>query len=90
MILPVRYKMQKLGVISSPLIWILTEIIFKQLMATTPTPTPTPLCITPSQHNKCNVFYSANHRKRKVVGGKHIVLVHFVDASAPDPSGVVI
>ena len=38
MILPVRYKMQKLGVISSPLIWILTEIIFKQLMATTPTP----------------------------------------------------
>ena len=30
-----------------------------------------------------------NHRNRKVVGGKHNVLVHYVDASASDPSGVV-
>ena len=31
-----------------------------------------------------------NHRNRKVVGGKHNVLVHYVDASAPNPSGVVL
>ena len=31
-----------------------------------------------------------NHRNRKVVGGKHNVLVHYVDVSAPDPSGVVL
>ena len=31
-----------------------------------------------------------NHNKRKVVGGKHNVLVHYVDVSAPDPSGVVL
>ena len=30
-----------------------------------------------------------DHRKRKLVWGKHNVLVHCVDASAPDPSGVV-
>ena len=31
-----------------------------------------------------------NHRNRKVVGGKHNVLAHYVNASAPDSSGVVL
>ena len=31
-----------------------------------------------------------NHRNRKVVGVKHNVLVHFVNASAPDQAGVVL
>ena len=31
-----------------------------------------------------------NHMNKKVVGGKHNVLVDYVDASAPDPSGVVL
>ena len=31
-----------------------------------------------------------NHRNRKVVGGKRNVLLHYVDVSAPDPSGVVL
>ena len=31
-----------------------------------------------------------NHKNRKVVGGKHNVLVLYVNASAPNPSGVVI
>ena len=29
-----------------------------------------------------------NHRNGKVVGGKHNVLVHYLNASAPDPSDV--
>ena len=31
-----------------------------------------------------------NHRNRKVVRGKHNVLIHYADASAPDPSGFVL
>ena len=31
-----------------------------------------------------------NHNKRKVVGGKHNVLVHYVDVSATDSSSIVI
>ena len=31
-----------------------------------------------------------NHRNRKVVRGKHNILVLYVNASAPDPSGVVL
>ena len=31
-----------------------------------------------------------NHRKRKVVGGKDSVLEYYMDASAPDLSGVVL
>ena len=31
-----------------------------------------------------------NHSNRKVVGGKHHILVHYVDVCAPDPSGVVL
>ena len=31
-----------------------------------------------------------NHRNKKVVGGKHNVLVHYSNASAPDPSGFVL
>ena len=31
-----------------------------------------------------------NHIDKKVVGGKHNVLVYYVDASAPDPSGIVV
>ena len=31
-----------------------------------------------------------NHMNRKVVGGKHNVLRHFADASAPNPSSVVL
>ena len=36
------------------------------------------------------VISFCNHRSRKVVGGKHNVLVLFVDASAPNSSGVVL
>jgi hypothetical protein len=36
----------------------------------------------------CNLFN--NHRNKKVVGGKHNVIVHYVDASAIDPEGVVL
>ena len=42
----------------------------------------------PSTPAKWNSF--CNHRNRKVVGGKHNVLVHYVDVSAPNPSGVVL
>ena len=31
-----------------------------------------------------------NHRNRKGVGGKNNVLVHYVNVSAPDPTGVVL
>ena len=31
-----------------------------------------------------------NHRNRKVVGGKHNVLIHYLDICAPDPSSVVL
>ena len=31
-----------------------------------------------------------NHRNRKVVGGKHNVLVYYVNASAADPAGVIL
>ena len=72
--------MQTLGVISSPLVWILTKIIIKQLiMATTPTPTRL------GKH-----AINHNHRERKVIGGKHNVLVHYMDACVPDSSDVVI
>ena len=30
-----------------------------------------------------------NHRKKKVVGGKHNLIVYYVDASASDTSGIV-
>ena len=45
------------------------------------------LCV-PTTLAKSILF--CNHRDRKVVGGKHNVLVHSVDASAPDPSGIVV
>ena len=32
----------------------------------------------------------SNYMNKKVVGGKHNVLIHYVDASAPDSSGVVL
>ena len=31
-----------------------------------------------------------NHRNRKDVGGKHNLLVHYVDVSAPNPFGIVV
>ena len=31
-----------------------------------------------------------NHMNKKVVGGKNNVLAHYLDVSAPDPSGVVV
>ena len=31
-----------------------------------------------------------NHRNRKVAGGTHNVLVHYVNASTPNPSGIVL
>ena len=31
-----------------------------------------------------------NHMDRKVVGGKHNVLVYYVNASATDPAGVIL
>ena len=30
-----------------------------------------------------------NHMNKNVVGGKNNVLIHYADASAPDPEGVV-
>ena len=32
---------------------------------------------------------SCNHMNKKVVGGKHNVLVYYVNVCAPEPSGVV-
>ena len=34
-------------------------------------------------------FIPQPHHEQKVVGGKHNVLVHYADASALDPEGVV-
>ena len=31
-----------------------------------------------------------NHRNRKVVGGKHNVLVHYLNVCAPDPAQLVL
>ena len=45
------------------------------------------VCV-PSTTAKCISFH--NQRNRKVVGGKHNVLILYVEASAPDPSGVVL
>ena len=42
----------------------------------------------PSTTVKC--ISCCNHSNRKVVGGKHNVLVHYVDVSVPNPSGVVV
>ena len=42
----------------------------------------------PSTPAKWNSF--CNHKNRKVVGGKHNVLVLYVDASAPNPSDIVL
>ena len=39
-------------------------------------------------HNSEEMHF--NHKEIKVVGGTHNVLVHYVDACAPDPAGVVI
>ena len=41
----------------------------------------------PQQRNE---ILFLNHRNSKVVGGKHNLLVHYVNASAPNPSGVVL
>ena len=38
--------------------------------------------------SKMNIF--CNHMDKKIVGGKHNVLVHYVDVSASNPSGVVL
>ena len=35
-------------------------------------------------------FFFLNNRNRKVVGGTHNVLVHYVDVSAPESSGIVL
>ena len=42
----------------------------------------------PATTANCNLFN--NHRNKKVVGGNYIVLVHYENASAPDPEGVVL
>ena len=44
--------------------------------------------IVPSTTENCILF--RNHKDFKVVGGSHYVLVHYVDAFAPDLSGAVI
>ena len=44
------------------------------------------VCV-PSTTADCNLFN--NHRNKKVVGGKHNILVQYADASVPDPEGVV-
>ena len=41
----------------------------------------------PQQWNE--YYHSATTETKKVVWGKHNVLVHYVDASAPNPSGVI-
>ncbi|OEU06255.1 hypothetical protein FRACYDRAFT_255481 [Fragilariopsis cylindrus CCMP1102] len=39
---------------------------------------------------KCNIsVLEARIRNRRVIGGKHNVLIHYVDASAPNPFGAV-
>ena len=38
----------------------------------------------------CQMRHFVVHFDREVVGGKHNVLVHYMDVSAPDPSGVVL
>ena len=39
---------------------------------------------------KAKFILFLNHMNKKVVGGKHKVLIHYVDASAPNPSGAVL
>ena len=45
------------------------------------------VCV-PSTTVDCNLF--CNHRNKKVVGGKHNVLVYHVDASTPGPEDPVL
>ena len=45
------------------------------------------VCVHTTTAN-CNLFN--NHRNKKVVGGNYIVLVHYQNASAPSPEGVVL
>ena len=48
------------------------------------------LCLL-HQQNEFHSVATGSHKKNiKVVGGKHNVLVLYVDASAPNPSGVVL
>ena len=47
-----------------------------------------PSTTVPSPPAKWILFL--NHRNRKVVGGKHNVLIHYLDICAPDPSSVVL
>ena len=46
------------------------------------------LCAVPSTTSKWILF--RNHTDKKVVGGKHNVLIHYTDASEPNSSGVVL
>ena len=45
------------------------------------------VCV-PSTTVDCNLF--SNHRSKKLVGGKHNVIVHYSYASAPYPEGLVL
>ena len=45
------------------------------------------VCV-PAMTAECILLH--NHMSRKVVGGKHNVLVHYVDVSAPDPEDVLL
>ena len=45
------------------------------------------VCV-PSTTADCKLFN--NHRNKKGVGGNYNVLVHYADASAPDPEGVLL
>ena len=45
-------------------------------------------CLCAYHNSKMNSFL--NQMNKKVVGGVHNVLIHYLDASAPDPSGTVL
>ena len=63
--------------ISNPFIWdILWFILVKNLV----------ICV-PATLAKWILFH--NHRNKKRVGGKHNVLVHYVNVCAPDPAGIL-
>ena len=49
-----------------------------------------PTCLVLSSARLANQILFCNHRNRKLVGGKHNILIHYLDASAPDSSGYVL
>ena len=62
---------------SNPFIWdILWFILIKNLVFCVPT-------------TLAKLIFFRSHMNKKVAGGKHNILIHYADASAPDPEGVL-